>query len=91
MKVYPLGIEQEINIWLSHKPESVLENETHNIFWVYKIQMNPRIPATRPVLVLINKKRIYQLMDFAVLVKINECKKIDQYWELTRDLTNLGA
>ena len=40
-----------------HKTESVLENEAYKILWVYKIQMNYQIPARKPDLVLINKKK----------------------------------
>ena len=50
-----------------HEPESVLENETHNILWDFEIKTDHLIPARRPYLVLINKKkRICQLVDFAI-------------------------
>ena len=39
-----------------HKPESVLENETHKIFWDFKIQTDHLIQARRPDVVLIKKK-----------------------------------
>ena len=39
-----------------HKPESVLENKTKEIFWDFKIQNDPLIPARRPDRVMINKK-----------------------------------
>ena len=39
-----------------HKPESILENETHNILWDFEIKTDHPIPARRPHLVLINKK-----------------------------------
>ena len=40
-----------------HKPESVIENETHKILWDFEIKTDHLIPARRPDLVLINKKR----------------------------------
>ena len=43
--------------WYMHKPESVLENETHKILWDFEIQTDPLITARRPDLVLINKKK----------------------------------
>ena len=56
-----------------HKPECVLENETHriiweNILWGFEIKTDHLIPAKTPDVVLINKKeRTGQLVDFAVL------------------------
>ena len=47
------------------KSESLLENEIHDIFWDFEIQMDQRIPTRRPDLVLINKKNLL-LVDFAV-------------------------
>ena len=77
--------------WYMHKPESVLENETHKILWDYEIQTDHLIPARRPDLVLINKKkRTCQLVDFAVpadhRVKLKESEKIDKYLDLAREL-----
>ena len=46
--------------------ESVLENETHKILWVFELQTDNLIPARRPDLVLIDKKKTCHLMDFAV-------------------------
>ena len=31
-----------------HKPESVLENETQNIFWDFELQTDHLISTTRP-------------------------------------------
>ena len=39
------------------KPESVLENEMHKILWDFAIKTDHPIPARRPDLVLINKKK----------------------------------
>ena len=77
-----------------HKPESVLENETHNILWDFEIKTDNLIPARRPDLVLINKKeRTCQLVDFAVpadhRVKLKENEKMDKYLDLARELKKL--
>ena len=40
-----------------HKPESVLENEMHNIHWDFEIQMDHLIPTSRPRLTDDKKKR----------------------------------
>ena len=78
-----------------HKPESVLENETHTILWDFEIKTDHLIPARRPDLVLINKKeRTCQLVDFAVpedyRVKQKENEKMDKYLDLARDLKGCG-
>ena len=40
-----------------HKPAPVLENETHKLLWDFNIQTDPLIPARRPDLIIINKKK----------------------------------
>ena len=40
-----------------HKPESVQENETHEIFLDFQIQMNHLVPARRSDLGLTKKKK----------------------------------
>ena len=51
--------------WYMHKPEAVLENETHKIFWDFEIQKNPPNPdqKTRPRVNLRKKKRSCRLVD----------------------------
>ena len=49
--------------WHMHKPEYVLENETHKVLWDFEIQMDPKILAKRPQQEIINKK----IREFAVL------------------------
>ena len=49
-----------------HKPESVLENETHKILLDFAIQTDDSIYVNWPDLVLIDKKkRAWHLADFA--------------------------
>ena len=66
-----------------HKPESIIVNEMHKIFWDFEIQMDHLILARRLDLVLIyKKKRTCCLVDFIILGdqrgKIKESKKIDK-------------
>ena len=50
-----------------YKPESVLENATHKIFWYFDLQTDHSIQARRQEILLINKKKgIVYLVDFAV-------------------------
>ena len=43
--------------WYMHNPAPVLENDTHKLLWVFNIQTDHQIPARRPDLIIINKKR----------------------------------
>ena len=79
------------NKWYMPNPESVLENETHNLPQDFEIQMNHQISARRPDNIIINnKKRTSRIVDFAVLadhrVKLKECEKKDKYLNLVREL-----
>ena len=60
-------------------PKSIVENETLNILWDFEIQTHHLILAGIPDLLLINEKRTYRILDFAVpgdnRVKITESKK----------------
>ena len=40
-----------------HDPASVLENNTQKLLWDFDIQTDHLIPARRPDLIIINKKR----------------------------------
>ena len=40
-----------------HKLESILEDEKHKILWDFEIQIDPLLPARRPDLVKVNKKK----------------------------------
>ena len=76
--------------WYMHKPESVPRNETHNILWIFEIQMDHLTSARRQSLVLINKKKqTCYIVDFVVSayywVKIKESVKIGKYLDLARE------
>ena len=82
--------------WYMHKPESVIENETHKILWNFKIHMDHLIQARRSDLVLINKgkkKRICHLVVFTLpvdhRVKIKKREMINKYLDLAREQKKL--
>ena len=77
--------------WYMHEPGPILENKKHKILRNFEIQTYYLIPARRPDLVLINKKkRTCHRVDFAVPVdhwiKIKENEKVDKYLDLAREL-----
>ena len=79
------------NKWYTHNPASVLENDTHKLFWDFKIETDHLISARWPdLIIIINKKRV---MDFAMpadhRVKLKESEKKDKYLDLTRELKKL--
>ena len=77
-----------------HNPAPVLENDSHKLLWDFSIQTDHLIPARRPDLIIINKrKRICKIVDFAVPAdhRINpkESEKKDKYHDLARELKKL--
>ena len=73
-----------------HKPESFLENETHVILWNFEKLTDHSIPARRPDLVLINKKKNATFSGFCCSGRSqSENKKIDRYLDLARKLKKL--
>ena len=74
-----------------HNLATVLENDTHKLLWDFNIQTDHLIPARRPDLIIINKKkRTCKIVDFAVpadhRIKLKECEKKDKYFDLAREL-----
>ena len=74
-----------------HNPAPVLENATHKLLWDFNIQTDYLIPARRPDLIIINKKkRTCKIVDFAApadhRIKLKECEKRDKYLDLAREL-----
>ena len=43
--------------WFMHKLESIQENNMHKILWDFEVQTDHLIPARRPDVVWINKKK----------------------------------
>ena len=79
-----------------HNPAPVLENDSHKLLWDFNIQTDHLIPARRPGLIIINKKkkkRICKIVDFAVPVdhriNLKESEKMDKYLDLARELKKL--
>ena len=77
-----------------HKPGSVLKKETHKILWDFERQTDYLIPARRPDLLLINKKKrkkTCRLVDFDAptdhRVKIKETEK-KKYSGFAREPSN---
>ena len=73
------------------KPAPVLENDTHKLLWDFNIQTDHLIPARRPDLIIINKKKsICKIVDFAVprdhRLNLKKCEKKDKYLNLAREL-----
>ena len=73
-----------------HKPETVIENQTHKILLDFEIQMDHLIPARKPDLFLINWKKItcHQVY-FAVPMnhRMKERKqKMDKLLDFAREL-----
>ena len=79
-----------------HNPTPVIENDSHKLLWDLNIQTDHLIPARRPDLIIINKKkkkRICKIADFAFpadhRIKLKESEKKDKYLDLARELKKL--
>ena len=77
-----------------HNPVPVLENDTHKLLWDFNIQTDHLIPARRPDLIIINKKKkICKIVDFVVpadhRINLKESEKKDKYLDLARELKKL--
>ena len=75
-----------------HAP--VLENDSHKLLWDFNIQTDHLIPARRPDLIIINKRKgICKIVDFAVpadhRINLKESEKMDKYFDLARELKKL--
>ena len=42
-----------------HNPAPILENDTHKLLWDFNIQTDRLIPARRPDIIIIHKKRAF--------------------------------
>ena len=77
-----------------HHPAPVLENDSHKLLWDFNIRTDHLIPARRPDLIIINKrKRICKIVDSAVpadhRINLKESEKKDKYFDLARELKKL--
>ena len=76
-----------------HNQASVLENDTHELRWDFDVQTNHLISATRPDIIIINKKKkkkICKIIDLTVpaehRIKLKEYEKKDKYLDPAREL-----
>ena len=77
-----------------HNSAPVLENDSHKLPWDFKKQTDHLIPARKPDLIIINKKkRICKIVDFAVSadhrINLKESEKKNKYLDLGRELKKL--
>ena len=77
-----------------HNPALVLENDSQKLLWDFNIHTDHLIPARRPDLIIINKrKRICKIVGFAVppdhRINLKESEKKDKYLDLVRELKKL--
>ena len=78
-------------------PTPVLENDTHKLLWDFNIQTDHLIPARRPDLIIINKKKKKResenIFDFAVPadhgINLKESEKKDKYLDFAREIIKL--
>ena len=82
------------NKWYMHNPPPFLENDSRKHLLDFNIQTDPLIPASRPDLIIINKrKRISKIVDFAVpadhRINLKEIEKKDKYLDLASELKKL--
>ena len=82
------------NKWYMYNPAPVLENDSHKLLWDFNIQTDHLIPARRPDLIIINKKkRICKIVNFAVpgdhRINLKKSVKKDKYLDLARELKKL--
>ena len=81
------------NKWYMHNPAPVQENDSHKLIWDFDIQTDHLISAWKPDHIIINKKIIFKIIDFAVpavhRIKLKECEKRDKYLNLVRELKKL--
>ena len=70
------------------------ENDTDKVLWDFNIQTDHLIPARKPDLIIINKKKgTCKIFDFGIPVdhriNLKECEKKDKYLDLARELKKL--
>ena len=75
------------------QPGACPKNDSHKLLWDFNIQTDHLIPARRPDLIIINKrKRICKIVDFAVpadhRINLKESEK-DKNLDLARELKKL--
>ena len=82
------------NKWYMHNPAPAPENDSHKLLWDFNIQTERLIPARRPDLIIINKrKRICTIVDFVVSadhrINLKKGEMKDKFLDLVRELKKL--
>ena len=79
-----------------HNPVAVLENDMQKLLWDFNIQTDQLMPARRPDIIIINKKkrkRTCKIVDFGVPanhgINLKGSEKKDKYLDLARELRKL--
>ena len=81
-----------------HNPAPVQENDTHKFLWDFYILTDHLISTIRPHKLVINKKRICKIVEFAVpadlRIKLREYEKkakyLDLAWESKESVEHKG-
>ena len=73
------------------QPRICPENETNKLLWDFEIQTDYQIPASRPVLEIVDKKkRTCCIVDFAIpadlSMKLKESEKKDKYLDIAKEI-----
>ena len=84
------------NKWYMHNPAPVLENDSHKLLWDFNIQTDHLIPARRPDLIIISKKKKKENLQNSRLCcpgrpqdKTERMWMKDKYLDLARELKKL--
>ena len=77
-----------------HNPAPPLENDSHKLLWDSSIKTDHLIPARRPdLIIIIKKKRLCKIVDFAVpaelRINLKESEQKDKYLDFARELKKL--
>ena len=80
--------------WYMQNQAPVLENDTHKLLWDFNIQTDHLIPAKRPdLIILIKKKRTCKIVDFDVpadhRINLKDCEMNDKFLDLAKELKKL--
>ena len=64
-----------------HNPAPVLENDSHKLLWDFNIQTDHLIPARRPDLIIINKKKKETLQNSSLCCPGTPQDKTERMWK----------
>ena len=70
-------------------PVPVLENDSHKLLRDVNIQMDHLIPARRPYIIIINKRKREFAVPVDQRINLKESEKTDKYPDLARELKRL--